>query len=148
MAGQKCACCAHADRDAIDLAIAGGQSQRATAEKYGVSRGSLARHAKLHIPATVKKAAEQAEADRGEDLYREVSALHAKTLGILDDALAASENAPAWARRKAQPELALRAIREARANLELMARLQGDLDDGAAVTVVIEYEDDWRAGAD
>lgn len=50
----KCAVCQSPDRFRIELLKAGGAGLDALAKKFGVSRDSVHRHWKLHVPAEVK----------------------------------------------------------------------------------------------
>ncbi len=124
-----CTICGHAARTEIDRALAGGASNRSLASLYDVSEAAVRRHAGKHLPAKLvlaEKAAEVAEAD---DLLSQVQGLQARTLAILEAAEASREH-----------RTALSAIREARSNLELLAKLLGELDDRPQVNVLISTE--------
>jgi hypothetical protein len=73
-----------------------------------------------------KAAEEVAEAD---DLLGQVQDLQARTLSILEAAEATSEH-----------RTALGAIREARSNLELLAKLLGELDERPVVNLNVSTE--------
>lgn len=45
----KCDCCGSDHRAAIDIAIVAGVGYRVIAERFGVGRGSVSRHAKAHL---------------------------------------------------------------------------------------------------
>ncbi len=124
-----CTVCEHPKRGAIDKALAGGASNRSVASLYDVSEASVRRHKGNHLPAKLvlaEKAAEVAEAD---DLLEGVRRLQRKTLAILEAAEAGKEY-----------RTALGAIREARGNLELLAKLLGELDDRPQVNVLVSSE--------
>jgi hypothetical protein len=87
---------------------------------------AVQRHKEEHLPAALAKARSAAEADHGDDLLRQVRVLQMQTLNILKTALGAQDL-----------NTALRAISEARRNLELLARLNGELEQGATVNLVI-----------
>jgi len=70
-----------------------------------------------------EKASEVAEAD---DLLDQVRDLQARTLAILEASEASREH-----------RTALSAIREARSNLELLAKLLGELDERPVVNVLV-----------
>jgi len=96
---------------------------RTIAHTYGVSRYALMRHAKEHLPALLAKAHEadlRADADK---LLRNLEGLHGRTLKLLTVAEASGEI-----------NTALRAISVARGNLELLARMLGELDHERPVT--------------
>src|SRR4029079_8378825 len=46
---RKCDCCASEHRAAIDIAIVAGVGYRVIAERFGVGRSSVSRHAKAHL---------------------------------------------------------------------------------------------------
>jgi hypothetical protein len=54
--GLRCTICNHPVRPQIDLAIATGLSKRAVAERFGVSRDAVWRHAQAHLTAEMRAA--------------------------------------------------------------------------------------------
>src|SRR5215468_2156285 len=54
--GLRCTICNHPARPQIDLAIATGLSKRAVAERFGVSRDAVWRHAQAHLSAEMRAA--------------------------------------------------------------------------------------------
>jgi hypothetical protein len=54
--GLRCTICNHPARPQIDLAIATGLSKRAVAERFGVSRDAVWRHAQAHLTAEMSAA--------------------------------------------------------------------------------------------
>ena len=54
--GLRCTICNHPARPQIDLAIATGVSKRAVAERFGVSRDAVWRHAQTHLTAEMRAA--------------------------------------------------------------------------------------------
>ncbi len=128
--GRTCTVCAHAQRAAIDAAlVAPAVSIRGISRQYGVGDDSLYRHAGSHLPAHLAKAADAAEASNADKLLAYVRALHSKAVGLL---LAAE--------KAGDLRTALAGIREARGCLELLARLQGELQEGATVNVLLAPE--------
>ncbi len=124
-----CTVCEHPKRAEVDKALAGGASNRSVASLYDVSEASVRRHKGNHLPARLvlaEKAAEVAEAD---DLLEQVRGLQARALSILDRAEESGEL-----------RTALGAIREARGNLELLAKLLGELDDRPQINVLVSPE--------
>jgi hypothetical protein len=49
--GRHCHTCNHERRAEIELRLASGTSVRTIASKYGLTKDSLYRHRKLHMPA-------------------------------------------------------------------------------------------------
>lgn len=121
-----CTVCSHDARAEIDKALAGGASNRSLASLYDVSEAAIRRHRTNHLPAKLimaEKAGEVAEADA---LLAQVQSLQARTLSILEEAESTKQH-----------RTALSAIREARSNLELLAKLLGELDDSPQVNLTI-----------
>ncbi len=121
--------CAHDARAEIDRALVASEPLRTIADRWSVSKTSLMRHKAEHVPATLAKAQEAQEVARADDLLAGVRALQARTLAILEAAEEASQH-----------RTALAAIREARSNLELLAKLLGELDERPAVNLVLSPE--------
>jgi hypothetical protein len=113
-----CTVCSHPEKEAIDRSLVGGASNRSLASVYDVSEAAVRRHAGNHLPATLAKAQGAQEAAHADDLLAQVRGLQARTLAILEAAEASSQH-----------RTALAAIREARSNLELLAKLLGELDE-------------------
>jgi hypothetical protein len=104
----------------MDAALISGQvTLRDIGRQFNVSKDALARHKRRHLPASLLKAHEAKEAAVAGDLLSQARNLHARTLSILDRAEASGEH-----------RVALSAIREARANIELLGRLAGELQEG------------------
>lgn len=126
---RKCNVCQHPDRKAIDEALAEGTALSALAALYRVSDDALGRHKANHLPATLAKAAEAAEVSRADDLLRQLRALQSKTLGLLLRAEGAGDL-----------RTALSAVREARGNVELLAKLSGELDERPVLNLNVSPE--------
>jgi hypothetical protein len=113
-----CKICSHADRAAIDKALVDGGSLRSIAKQFKVHSSSVNRH-KSHIPKTLALA-KQAETVAGAGtLLSRVEKLAARCESMIDKA----ENAENW---RAAPA----AARELRGCLELLAKLNGELQPG------------------
>lgn len=121
-----CTICTHPDRAAIDAALLAGEPFRHIAARTDTSTGALQRHKEEHLPVTLVQARDAADAAHADDLLAQVRGLQSRALAILDTAEAAGEL-----------RVALAAIREARGNLELLARLLGELQEGATVNVTL-----------
>ncbi len=124
-----CTVCTHAERAAIDLLLVNGGSGNAVAAKYRVSEDAVVRHRARHLPAALAVATEAAAVARADDLLGQVRDLQGKALGIL-----------AKAERAGDLRTALGAIREARGNLELLAKLIGQLDERPVVNLLVAPE--------
>jgi hypothetical protein len=126
---RKCAVCSHVDKEIIDEALVRGVAFPALFAKYRVSKDSLSRHKANHLPATLAKAHEAGEVARGDDLLADVRDLQARAYSILDKAEGTGDL-----------RTALGAIREARGNLELLAKLLGELDERPVVNLTVSPE--------
>jgi hypothetical protein len=126
-----CTICIHDQRLAIDQALITQEPIRKIAARFGTSPSALTRHKAEHLPVELVKAQEAQEAAQAGDLLTDVRGLYAKAVAILQ----ASQDAGALA-------VALGGIREARGCLELLAKLQGQLDERPVVNVLIMPE--WQ----
>ena len=123
-----CTICSHCGREAIEIALVRREPYRNIAERFSVSLGALSRHTKEHLPALLAKAHDAKEASRADDLLKEVRELKGRAGQILDRT------------ELDNPGLALRAISEIRSQLELLARLAGELRDAPTVNLWLSPE--------
>ena len=126
---RSCTICEHPEMEAIDRALVGETSNRSIASLFDVSEASVRRHKANHLPAKLVMAQKAAEVVQADNLLEQLRDLQQSTLNILAEAEQAK-----------QYRIALGAIREARGNLELLATLLGELDDGPTVNVLISPE--------
>ena len=84
-----CKICTHSKRSEIDAALIQSESLRSVAKRFAVSEGSVFRHGKKHVAATIAVAKQAKNIEIGEGLISEVRSLHARALGILAKAEAA-----------------------------------------------------------
>lgn len=126
---RSCTVCAHPGREAIDRALVEGVAFPALVAEYRVSKDALSRHKANHLPATLAKSQDAQEVAEADNLLAQVQHLQARTLSILEEAETTSQH-----------RTALSAIREARSNLELLAKLVGELDDSPQVNITISAE--------
>ncbi|MGI6308457.1 MAG: hypothetical protein ACOX1X_07690 [Dethiobacteria bacterium] len=124
--GRKCTICEHAKVNEINKALLAGDSFRNIAKRYGVSTAALHRHKSNHIPAALTQAREAKEVAQADNLLAQVQELQAKALSILRQAEAAGEL-----------RTALQGVREARSCLELLAKLQGELQQEGTVNITL-----------
>ncbi len=128
-----CQTCQHADVAAIDRELAANTAIPALAAKYRVSSDSLLRHKQNHLPQAVARAEAAKEATRGDDLLDQVNKLKGKAISLLLKAEAAGDY-----------RTALAGIREARACLELLLEVEGEINRATNVNVLIASPD-WIA---
>jgi hypothetical protein len=125
-----CTVCTHPEREEIARSLVAAESTAEISGRYRtIGERAVRRHRANHLPAKLvmaEKAAEVAEAD---NLLDQVGDLQQRALAILDKAEEAGEL-----------RTALSAIREARGNLELLAKLLGELDERPVVNLHISPE--------
>lgn len=133
-----CSVCNSPNKVAINTALLGaGQlgSLRDIAKRYGVGVASVHRHLHNCLPDVRRDIREVTAKAEAKSILQQMAELHQRTLALLDKAEASNDL-----------NVALRAVREARGNLELLGRLDGSLDGPVAptsgnVTVQIQYVD-------
>jgi hypothetical protein len=121
---RRCTICDHDESHAINVALVQREPYRAVARQYGVSKDALQRHSQDHIPQLLVEAKHAVEVSEADDLLARVEDLEERTIAILDKAEEAGEL-----------RTALSAIREARGNVELLAKLRGELDERPVINV-------------
>ncbi len=122
---RSCTVCAHKEVGAINGALVGGVSCRELALLHRLGPDALERHKAGHLPKAMVRAQEAQEMAQADTLLGQVRALQERTLTILSRAEASRDG-----------QLALGAVREARGNLQLLAKLTGELDERAVVNIV------------
>lgn len=119
-----CTICTHPERSKIDRALLDGEAYRTIAKRYGAGPSAVLRH-REHLPSELVKAQAAEEVAHADNLLEQVKSLQTRALSILDRADLAGDL-----------RTALSAIREARGNLELLAKLLGELQqEGTTVNV-------------
>jgi hypothetical protein len=124
-----CTVCSHPAREAMDEALVEGVAFPALAAKYGVSKDSLSRHKVKHLPAKLVVAQAAEEVAQADILLDQVRDLQARAHRILDKAESAGDL-----------RAALGAIREVRGNLELLAKLLGELQQEGTINLHMHTE--------
>ena len=122
---RKCTICEHPQVDEINRLLLKTQNIAKIAEQYNVNYHALYRH-KSHIPTTMVKAQEAQEVAKADTLLDQVVELRDRALSILTKAEQAGDL-----------KTALQGIREARGCLELLARLQGELQEGTTINILV-----------
>jgi hypothetical protein len=127
---RSCTVCTHPERAEIDEGLVAGVSAAEIAGRYRtIGERAIRRHRSNHLPAKLAKAREAEEVAQADDLLEQVRDLRVRALDILDKAEEAGEL-----------RIALSAIREARGNLELLAKLLGELDERPVTNVLVSAE--------
>ena len=124
-----CTVCTHPERPAIDQALVNHRPFRDIACRFDVGRMAAVRHHDDHLPATLVKAKEAEDVAHAIDVLGQLRAINAATLAVLADA-----------RRAGDGDLSLKAIDRVQRQIELQARLLGELDDRPVVNVLVAPE--------
>jgi len=124
-----CTVCAHASRGEIEHALVAGESFRNIAERFGTSLAALHRHKGEHLPAKLVMAREVEDVREALDVVKQLKAINAASLAILKEA-----------RDQGKPSTALQAIDRIQKQIELQAKLLGELDERPQVNVLISPE--------
>ncbi len=117
---QPCKVCRHPQKLEIDRGLLAGRPKRALALAFAVSADSVERHARKHVTQALAAATEGREALYGNKLIEQLVELQNETKAILREARFGE---------KTDNRTALKAIGQAIAQLELQARLTGELKD-------------------
>jgi DNA-binding transcriptional ArsR family regulator len=126
---RQCKVCMHPDRREIDRRLAEPTVNISSlSTEFDVSYPSLRRHRDAHLPATLAHSAEAREVAHADTLVDQLKAIQERAHGLLDKAEEAGNLS-----------VAVRAVRELRGNLDLLARLSGELDDRPQVNVLVNH---------
>ena len=132
---QPCSVCTHADAVLINAALVARQPYRHIAKRFGVSLAALSRHAKNCMPAIIDAGLdamderERRETAEALDTVRQLRTINSVSLSILSEARDAGE-----------PDTALRAIDRIQKQIELQAKLIGDLQQEGTTSILISAE--------
>jgi hypothetical protein len=122
--------CTHPERAAIDKALVAGEATRKIVARYGTfSHTSLQRHQAHHLPATMLKAKETEDIGHAIDVVKQLKAINGVALEIMSAA-----------RHRGDGDTALKAIDRVQRQIELQAKLLGELDDRPHVDNVLTPE--------
>jgi hypothetical protein len=122
-----CSICAHPDKEAIDRALAAGEAAAKIAGRYRtIDERAIRRHRSNHLPEKLVKAQEQEDVRQALDVVKTLRVINDVSLSILKEARASSD-----------PGLALRAIDRIQRQIELQAKLLGELDDAQTVNILL-----------
>ncbi len=124
-----CKVCTHEQRPAIDQALVTDASNRRIATQYGMSEAAVRRHKAEHLPAAMVKAQEQTDVRQAIDVVAQLKAINGATLAILKEARADKNG-----------ELALKAVDRIQRQLELQAKLLGELQQEGTINVTLSPE--------
>ena len=112
--------------------MATGGSKRRIATDFALSEASVYRHFGDHLPARIMKAQEKMDVREALDIVGQLKFINAAALTVLRDA-----------RANGDQELVLKAIDRVQKQIELQARLIGELDDRPQINIWVSAE--WLA---
>lgn len=124
-----CSVCAHPQRELIDSLLIEASPIRPLASRFDLVTTSLRRHKANHLPAALAKSKAAEEAARADNLLAELKALRGKAVALL----LAAEKAGDY-------RTALAGVREARACIETLLEVEGELSRRPTVNIAINAE--------
>ncbi len=127
-----CTVCRHPQRVAIDQSLVAGGSLRDIAGQYGLSKSAVERHQAEHLPATLVRGEEARQEAHALDVVTQLKTINAVSMHILKEARDAHNG-----------DLALKAVDRIQKQIELQAKLLGELDERPVVNLLVSPE--WLA---
>lgn len=142
-----CSICTHEKRAEIDRALASGTAFRTVAGRFGTSKSAAGRHKRDHLAPHLARALEEAHGARAADIVREREASKAEDIGQALDVVrqlkainAACLEILQKSRAAGKDSISLGAVDRIHRQIELQARLLGELQDGQTVNVLVAPE--------
>jgi hypothetical protein len=120
-----CTVCSHAAREEIDSALIRRRPYRKIAERFGVTESALSRHLNDHLADHVQEALREYGLDKGVRVLNRIMGI----IERLEEFLCAAEEGK-------RPREFVMVAAELRRELELVAKLQGDLAQEGTVTII------------
>jgi len=125
---RNCTICTHNKRENIDKELLEKVPLRNIAKQYNVSTGALFRHKENHLPDKLIKAENVKEITEANNLIEQAQTLKDRAIEILDTV-----------EKQGSHTIALQAIKEVRAIIELLAKLSGDIQTGFTINLSPEW---------
>jgi hypothetical protein len=146
-----CTVCIHKKRQEIDKALVTGTSHRNVAEQFRLSPSAVYRHKRGHVAARLKRAFESKETQQAVKLVQHRAEERAREVGQAIDVvrqLQAINSACLEVLQKARTEgkhaLSLQAVDRIHRQIELQAKLLGELQDGGGPQVNVLIAPEWQ----
>lgn len=124
-----CTICANTERSSIDEALVRRESYRDISRRFSVSRPALGRHLNEHLIPLISRVRDEEEQAIALDVVQQLKVINASSLTILKDA-----------RDGGDPAMALRAVDRIQRQIDLQAKLLGNLDERPAANLYISTE--------
>jgi hypothetical protein len=142
-----CTICANPKRKEIEQASLAGQPYRDVAKRFAASSDSVYRHLKAHLPARMAKAAERREVAAGESLLKTAEEAERKEIAagssLIDRLLELNKISRAIladSYKAGDRGTALKAVARLEHQLELEARLLGEIKDTQIAVVNLQVQ--------
>jgi hypothetical protein len=117
-------------RAGIDQALVAGEPVRSISSRYvTLSHMAVQRHKEDHLPESMLRAKVADDISHAIDMFKQLRAINAASLQVLNDA-----------RQTGNGELVLKAVDRVHRQIELQAKLRGDLEEGSHVDVMLSPE--------
>ena len=144
---RSCSICTHEARAEIDQALVSALPYRNIAERFGTSATALFRHKNGHLAAHLAKAYELVQVSRAADLVREQEGKKARDIGEALDIVrqlqainVACLEVLKSSRAAGKDTVSLQAVDRIHRQIELQAKLLGELQEGQTVNVLVAPE--------
>lgn len=144
-----CTVCAHPQRKTIDRALVlKRQTQTAIAESFGLNVYAVRRHRDNHMPSEKRRVifAEAKEEQAAIEKAGADEVVTAERLDVIASLTRLSERVDRLvtkAEEEGEAGIALKGMAELRRQIELAARVLGDLDATSSTTVIIAQHPEW-----
>ena len=124
-----CTVCSHDEAHAINVALVHREPYRHIAARWNVTTSALQRHSREHLPQLLVEARRSVDEHEALDTLKQLKAINSASWEVLQDA-----------RRNGEPGTVLRAVDRVQKQIELQARLLGELDERPQVNLVLSSE--------
>lgn len=136
MAGRTCTICSHEKRHEIEAEIASGKSFRGISRHFSVGADAVERHASTHLVKAIKEVRQTQTQQSGSTALERMG----QAEKIVDEVITYSWGGETGKETR-MPELVLKALAESRRQVELRAKLEGELDEHS---ITITSIPEWR----
>ena len=126
---RRCSICHHECLEEINQALVRSATLSEIAALFRVSDDSLSRHKVSHLPAALVEAAGEEKVREALDVVAQLKAVNSVSLSVLKEARDAGDG-----------ELALKAVDRIQRQIELQAKLLGELDERPVTNIVLTPE--------
>jgi len=124
---QTCTVCRHPKVAEINQALVAGEPPRGLVPRYApLTKSSIERHKAEHLPQVLVKAKEAEEVRQALNVVEQLKAINSATLSVLREA-----------RTMGSHVLQLQAVDRVLKQIELQAKLLGDLDERPQINILI-----------